>query len=252
MKQVPKLHLLFLFSFFTAVSSAQKQSKLFVEAAAGLAVPTGNFANMVWNENTPLSNAAGLAKTGFDISIAGGWQAKKNFSVMFAGGYSSHKQDAASFHNYLFNKYGNTTQAAIVTESWKVFKMMAGPSFNTVLSKDGRFIFRAKILAGASKTSIPGYKYQYSFIDPISNLEHTGMANYTKLPLPWFFCWQASAGVKYKASKNFYLFSEAGYFNASKNFHYKFFNPQTGGIFPDAKKINQSYISWYGGAGVEL
>jgi len=248
------LYIIFSALFITSSASsiAQKQKKYFIEAAPGVTIPVGKFINKSWNENTSLSNAEGLAKAGFDINLSGGWQVNKSIGVLLAAGFSTNKQDANSFRNYLTNKYGAQAQTSVATESWNIFKVMGGPSFNTPLADKSNLIFRAKLLAGASKTSIPGYAYSYAYIDPVSNLQRAGMANFTKISLPWFFCWQATAGIKYKTSKGLYVFSEAGYFHATLNYRYIYLNPVQGGFFNGSKKIEQSYIGLYAGAGIDL
>ncbi len=87
-----KISLILSLILFGFISAAQRHSSFFVEAKGGLSFPVGGFANKNFT-GTSLSNADGLAKTGFAAGATGGYQFKKSFAAILSFGYSSNKQD---------------------------------------------------------------------------------------------------------------------------------------------------------------
>ena len=250
--QCKKQLFLSFFILFSFIANAQNKTQFFfAEAAIGPSFPIGKFSNKNYTGNF-LSNTDGLAKTGIGINLSLGYQLKKSFGTMLLFGYSQNKQDANSFEVYLKNTYGDTINTSIKTNNWSVFKVMAGGFFVAPFSPENKFSFRAKLLGGVCKTSIPGFKYFYSI--PININPIFGNFSFGEVSLPWSFCYQVNAGLKYQLTPKIYLLMDAGYFGSSTFYKY-LYNPNFpafGNLVTAEKKIHLSSLQLMAGAGINF
>jgi hypothetical protein len=215
-----KISLILPFILFGFVAAAQKHSSFFIEAKGGLSFPVGRFANKNFT-GFSLSNADGLAKTGFAAGGTGGYQFKKSFAAILSFDYSSNKQDPDSYDVYLKRSLSSGTSTSITTHAWNVFKIMGGGQIDVPFSTTASpFSFRATVQAGVCKTAIPGFSYITSIGSGIN--QQVSSASSNKINLPWAFCYSAGAGIKYKLKQKFYLLSECSYFNGKPVYKFSY------------------------------
>ncbi len=248
MKKISLLLLLALFSFIT---NAQKQSPYFVEIKGGLYMPVGGFANKKYGGNY-LDNADGLAKTGFAAGLTAGYKFKKSIAAIISFGYSKNKQDAASFETYLRSTFGSQVLTEVTTNSWSVFKVMAGGHFEAPFSASSQLSFSANLQAGICKTKIPAFGYVYT--TGTGPFDQAGSLKYAEINLPWTFCYNVSTGIKYKLNNRIYLLVEGNYFNSSPVYKYSYNPdfPNPGPMVTAEKKISLSSIQVVAGVGIEF
>ncbi len=250
-----KSSLLLSLILFGLVSNAQKHTSFFVEAKGGLSFPVGGFANKNFT-GAFLTNADGLAKTGLAAGATGGYQFKKSIAAILSFAYSHNKQDENSFDTYLKNSLGSNTTTNINTNAWNIFKIMVGGQFNTSFDAASKLSFRGSLQGGVCKTTIPEYNYGYSIGSGIN--QRVGSASFSKINLRWAFCYNVSAGIKYKLKQKFYLLSECSYFNSTPvyKFSYSQVIYNNGNISTNVinveKKVSLSSILIQAGVGFEL
>jgi len=239
--------LLLFFLMLSFISNAQnKQPKFFAEAAIGPSFPIGKFDNKNYTGSF-LSNTDGLAKVGIGINFSIGYQLKQSFGTILSLGYSQNKQDANSFERYLKNSYGNNITTSIKTNNWSVFKVMAGGFFVAPFSPANKLSFHTKLLAGVCKTGIP--KFEYFYVNPQTT--NSEQLIFAKVNLPWSFCFQVNAGIKYQLTPKIYLLIDAGYFGSNPVYKY-LYNPNfptPGNLATSEKSIRLSSLLVVAGAG---
>lgn len=238
--------LLIFFLMLCLITNAQNiKPKYFAEAAIGSSFPTGNFANKNYTSGFR-NNENGLAKIGIGLNLSVGYQLKKSYGTMLMFGYNQNKQDANSFDRYLKNTFGANTSTSVKTNNWQVFKIMGGGFFTTPFSPANKLLFKAKLLGGVCKTNIPGFKYFYSLFQGSA-----GSLFLAKVSLPWSFCYQVNAGLKYQLAQKIYLVSDISYFGSNPVYKY-LYNPnpnQPAYLLSAEKKISVSSVQLSAGAG---
>lgn len=119
-------------------------------------------------------------------------------------------------------------------------------------SAANKLSFRVKVLGGVCKTSIPGFKYAYSV--PGNPTPAMGGVSFAKLALPWSFCYQLTAGLKYRLSQKIYLLFDGGYFGSKPVYEYSYNSnfPPTGSSLQVKKKITVSAFDVTAGAGIHF
>lgn len=238
------------FLLLSFVSISQNKSKYFAEVKGGLSLPVGGFSNKSYTGGF-LDQADGLAKTGPTAGFTAGYHFKKSLAAVVSFGYSNNQQDAAAYNDYLRKSLGNDVSTAIITNAWSVFKITGGGYFETAFSTGSEFFFRSNIQAGICKTSIPGFKYTYAtgtFPD-----QQAGTYMIAKIDVPWAFCYNAGAGIKYKLS-GFYLLADVNYFGSTPIHKYSYMQtfPNPGPLVNAEKKMSLSSINLVAGAGIEF
>ncbi len=241
-----------LFCIFLSASGQSANSYFFVEAAAGASIPVGKFADKTYSSDFLKSDPSGLAKTGFGISVTGGYQINKKLSVLLLFGSSENMQDKKAYENYLKQKYGNNITTFVTTNNWKVRKIMTGALLTLPLLKQGKLFLQPKLLAGFCKIKIPDYRYLG--FDQNGNLLPDNLSLAQEDP-KGAFCYQAGAALKYTLSKKIYLLLDANYFYSSPviKFNYNPNFPNPGPATAKAKKnYNVSSVNTFLGAGINF
>ena len=220
-----------------------------------MSFPDGGFANKNFT-GAFLPNADGLAKTGFAAGATGGYQFKKSIAAILSFAYSNNKQDENSFDTHLKNSLGSNSTTTINTNAWNIFKIMGGGQFNASFDAASKLSFRSSLQGGVCKTAIPAYDYVYSTGSGIN--QQVGSASSGKINLRWAFCYNVTAGIRYKLKQKFYLLSECSYFNGTPVYKFSYsqiiFNKGnfSTNVINLEKKISFSSILIQVGAGFEL
>lgn len=198
----------------------QKQSRFFVELAGSRSFPVGAFASK------DITNPyAGHADAGVGVSVSGGYMFTRKFGAMLLLGGTRNKQNDGAMEQQF--KAGwpptYTVYSDIATKSWYTGRVMLGGVFETPLSKAERFYFRSGLLAGLCKSSVPAYREDYIMMSN-TNTVGAGHIENEKVKLPWTFCYQVNAGLKYKLSNLLAIFADASYFGAAPQRPDAFYN----------------------------
>jgi hypothetical protein len=114
----------------------------------------------------------------------------------------------------MLQQYGSNAPTLVITNDWKVAKVLTGGLFTLPVLKSNRLSLRSKLLAGFCKTSTPSSVYATLGISTSGNV----VTN-----LPWTFCYQITAGVSYKIYKWIYINGDIGYFGAGPAHKYKYY-----------------------------
>ena len=99
---------------------------------------------------------------------------------------------------------------AVKSDNWHIWKILAGPTFQIPLSKNGKTTFECDALGGILKTSIPAYETGVNIFNPPMNF----FVSIGKTPLPTTFCYQADAGIKYSFTKFWSISGNLGFTHA--------------------------------------
>ncbi|HEV8084421.1 MAG TPA: hypothetical protein VGP55_14535 [Chitinophagaceae bacterium] len=229
---------------------AQKNnSKFFTEIKVGASLPVSKFSDKTFTNSPWDNNPSGLAKTGLNINLSLGYHLNKSTGILILLGNTFNKQDAASYKNYLTQINGNGRNE-VSTNSWKIFKVMAGGFYEIPFSTSSKLKFQSKITAGICKTAIPGYSY--TLYDQNGMLQ--GAFTQAKTSLPSAFCYQLSAGINYQINSRIDLLFDVSYCNSNPQINYSY-NPN----FPDPgpsisgkRKYNLSSVNVMAGIGIKL
>ena len=233
------------------ISKAQNSNALFTEASFGASISVGKFANKEYDGNY-LDQANGLAKVGEGLNLSFGYYIKNSLAVVLMLGGSQIKQDANSFDRYLKNTFGDNTSTSVETNNWQVFKILGGGYLVVPFSAANKLSFQVKLLGGVCKTNIPGSKYAYSV--PGNPTPTVGGVTFAKINLPWSFCYQVNAGVKYQIIQKIYLLFDTGYFGSNPIYKYSYNPnfPSPGSSLQAKKNITVSALEVMAGAGIQF
>src|SRR5664279_3220883 len=102
---------------------SQDPTKFSADLSCGPSIPFGNFANK--NYST-VPNSNGLAKLGFSIYANLKYKFSGHFGISLAAESSFNKQDPAAISNYTNNGAVYPIDTRIVTDDWRLFKILAG------------------------------------------------------------------------------------------------------------------------------
>jgi hypothetical protein len=204
MKRSYFLLLIFLFGFIQT-NAQEKAPAMIAELSVGPSFPLGKFGSKDF-KNT----SAGLANTGLTAALSVGKEVTDKITAIFLAGYSMNKQDEKSMEGRVPQPVwlpGSTSKAE--TESWKIIRLMLGARAQFPLSASGKIFFTPKLLAGACKTAVPassGTTYSSSGM-------FSGNFESYKIPMPWAFCYQITAGFNMQLNKSVFLLVDAAYFD---------------------------------------
>ena len=200
------------FLLLTIILHAQKkQSKFLTELSFGPSFPIGRFASTEHKED----EVPGFAKTGLSAQLSLGYYLNRSIGVMLLSGYTVHPQDEDVYKKKLESYPNNMTVTHMDLKSWKSVKLMAGGFVVTPLTSESELVLRTKLAAGVAKTAIPEINWTSTGPNsgPITNV--TNVAHGDRTPLPWSFCYQVSAALEYKLSKNLHVLLDITSFNTT-------------------------------------
>jgi hypothetical protein len=218
------------------------QQRFSASLTGGLSIPSGRFADKGNIMPTGLSDVDGGAKTGWNGNLQLGAALTPHTWATITIGLSGFKRDNETFEQYLEMIYGNSAEANV--GSWKVLKVLAGPSFRLPVGK--RFTFRPAISAGIAKTSIPAVSYTTYGQGGNPLL----VAKQTKTKMPAAFAYQGGLGWGYRLGKQVTLLADLNFFGAQAKFEYK--TPAIGTGSPGSMKYEYALNAYSVSAGVEF
>lgn len=239
--QSHRITLLILACLFFLINNLSAQQKFSVSLTGGPSFPVGRFSDQVNTMPTGLVNVDGGAQTGWNGNLELGAAITPHTWASITVGLSGFKRSNQSFEEYLQLIYGNTAVAD--AGSWKVLKVLAGPSFRLPFGK--KLTIRPAASAGIAKTAIPAYSY--------STYNQGGnplmAVTQTKISMPATFAYQLGLGFGYKLTKQLSFLADFDFFGARAKYEFTPFSP--GGSAPSRKyeyALNNYSIS----AGVEF
>jgi hypothetical protein len=236
---------------FCGKTIAQKNDpKLFTGISFGPSFPVNKFGDKTFTFSPPDNNPSGLAKTGLSVNASFGYLINKSIGALLLLGGSFNKQDPAAFEDYLRQAYGNNIQTAVNTNTWKVFKIMAGGFYSISLPQSSKIMFQTKIVVGICKTAAPGHNWAIYDPGQMSAMSF----RQSKTTLPWSFCYQLSAGMQYPVSRRVYLLLDISYFNSNTRLKYSY-NPNFPSPGPQVRakrKYNLGSVNALIGIGIKI
>lgn len=191
------------------LSYAQSNSKLSVAIQLGPSFPVGKYGSKDYKDT-----AAGFAKTGGALSISFNYPLVNKISATLLIGGSMNKQDESSMTKRMNERMVQGTESKVSTNSWKIVKLLAGPTIQFPLSSSRKLFSSSKLLAGIAKTSIPEYR-------GITYYNNTPNGNFWfgKISLSWTFCYQISTGFNMQINKRMFFLTEVNFFNSAPVHH---------------------------------
>ena len=189
------------------------QEKFSASITGGLSFPAGRFADKVNPMPTGLVNVDGAANTGWNGNLQLGVAITPQIRANVIVGLSVFRQDATSFEETLRWIHGNTPVAE--PESWRVLKVLAGPSF--ILPLCNKLSLRPSLAAGIAKTSVP--ELTYTLYNPGGNPITTITRD--KISMPAAFAYQGGLGWGYKLGKQTTLLADFNFFSARAKYDYQ-------------------------------
>ena len=171
-------------------------SKGFAVVSGGAAFPVGVFGK----RNVQLTPESGLAKTGYNVNINGGYQIHKNYGITGTVFYSRFKLDQTSVNNFL-NKTTSTSLNNGTVDHWQYLGIVVGP-MGTLPIGDNLFL-DVKAMAGVAHANMPVVKIDLAgFPEPV---------NLTKEHWSDVFTWQVGTNLRYNFAKNLCFFTNVDY-----------------------------------------
>jgi hypothetical protein len=199
----------FIFILCNTCSAQQQEPRFSAQILAGISIPVGSFgskeANGLYADN--YAKASGLADPGPSYQFNMDYLIKKSFGISFLIADQSNKQNNAAFQNNIRQSLNTNDQFVVTTNSWQIVRIMAGLFYDVPIAGK-KFSIRPKFLMGGLKTSIPAFKY----FDTTS-FSYSG--NVSKTSLPWSFCYEIGADLKWHFSKNFFISTNFDFYHSS-------------------------------------
>lgn len=202
----PRLLIAFIFSLWFLSGTAQEPLKFSADFSIGPSIPLGKYADKYFSA---VPNSNGLAKTGFSMYVNLRYGFSNHIGVALAAESSYNKQDPAAFSNYINNGASYQIDARIVTDYWRLFKLLTGLYYQGYFSNH-RLSYLISALAGTSKTTVPSHSW--AIYNQSGSLQNEEQQN--AVPLPWSFAYQVQGELQYDLKNGLYLLFSADYFNA--------------------------------------
>lgn len=223
-----------IFFVSTLIVSAQKQPRFFAEFRPQLAIPAGEFAGTD-QARSGIKEREGWARTGFAVSVTGGYSFARNWAVLLDLGYRRHGQDMSGTDKEL--EQDGFNQRRTWSDAWQVFNAFTGIQYQLPLAKDQRFALEFRVLGGAAKVTVPAAGY-----DAVSTANPGGgppvlqvESSTGKVKPPVTFGWSAGLGLQYRLNNTLSLGLHAAFTGASPDYH-RIYNTVTNDI---------NYEQWY-------
>jgi hypothetical protein len=192
--------LLLILSFVLVRAEAQdSHSHWSIGIVAGPSFPTGHFRSKTNQDKS------GYAATGFSAEVTGGYAFNRSFGLVLVAGEQENK--------FAIFSQNSAQPVAINTynHDWRITRILTGGVFTRPFRTREKLFFQVRLLAGVLKTGIPGYSYDLVALPGQPIPLHESIPD---LSMPWAFCYQADAGLKWKLSHGSSLVLNAGYSGA--------------------------------------
>ncbi len=245
------LLVIIVFCYVTGLTQVTNQHS-FVELSIGTSLPIGKFANKTHTISP--GDSTGLAKIGFGFNLSLNYRIKNSIGIMALIGNSFNKQDKNAYDNYFRKTYGNDAKTEIGTDSWQIWKILAGPFFETQVSKSKNIYLRTRLLSGICKSIKPAYTI-IGVIGTNPGNTITVKESRGKDHLQSAFCYQLNAGLIFKTSKKYFFSANLDFFSANPHFTY-YYRQDPNAIpivfLPATGRFELSSISIQAGAGINF
>jgi opacity protein-like surface antigen len=163
--------------------------------------------------------SSGWANPGPAVQITIGYNIKNSYGLSFLIGGQENKQDENALMNNLKPFYSDTSIFSANTKSWKIGKTLVGGFIQLPLSKRNRFYLGMGVMGGLLKTSIPGYSYVV-YTKYNGTIFTSAGGSHSDFSMPWAFCYQLNAGLRWQFSKKISFVSNINYSHSSPKWKY--------------------------------
>jgi hypothetical protein len=161
MKKILFLMMAMLFSMAIQAQGSKMKTtaKSFFAFHAGASFPMGDFGktNLTNTDNSLSNQDAGFAKTGFNLNLNYGYQARQNIGIAASIFYNNNKLDNASIEKQM-QIPGEIPITGIKMDHWQWYGLSAGPMFFHNFNPDMAIDF--KLLGGVANVNTPKLTYQ--------------------------------------------------------------------------------------------
>jgi len=220
-----------------ALHAQKKQPNFLAELSVGPSFPIGKFADKT-ADNLNKEKPSGLAKTGWGTNLSVGYYLNRSVGLLLSAGYSDHKQAPAGYTQSIYLSYSGRSSFEFNAKSWKEVNVRTGAFFVMPLTASHRLNLITKLTAGVCKTAIPALGYTAYKED--GTVLYEGTLN--EVDLPWGFCYQIDAALKYKLGNHLHALLTVNSFNALPR---KKFDGVT-------KQYNLSTVNCMAGIGIDF
>lgn len=199
----------------TPVPPAETRSPWSAGLLVGPAFPVGQFAGKFGSGNNssagfPIITGAGNAQTGLGAALSGGYRVSRSFGAALVVSGQENPVDAAAIAKF-YQSISQVNGAATATSKhWHIIRLLAGGVYTRPLAVHGLSL-QVRLLAGLLKTHSPAYSY---FISTTTGGLSAEEGIFSGFVLPWTFCYQADAGLKWKWGDRLSLVVSTGYSGA--------------------------------------
>lgn len=180
-----------------------------ISVEIGPSFPTGKFGSKNIRDS-----AAAFANIGPAINFTFDYKLTHSFSFSILLSGQENKVDTKS----MAEKLRSAVPGAVFNAEsgyWKIGKIMGGINFSLPLWGRENFLFTARLMAGALKTTVPKITVtEEGYVDSLGTVGVSQVSE-DKKPLPWSFAYLAGVGLKYKLTKKFFLQTNLDYSSAS-------------------------------------
>jgi hypothetical protein len=207
LKRIP---LLFILCFLLSICKIYSQNTDLPFKAAisvGPSFPVGKFSKIATDTNSSSSDS----KPGPLVSISFSYKFRHSFfGVSILGGWQQKNVDDLAFAKFLAAVMPAGSEIAVKSDNWHIWKILAGPTFEIPLIKNGKTSFEGGVFGGLLKTSIPGFEIGTTYGNPPT----VSFESVSKIPLAAAFCYQIDAGVIYRITPSLSLTGNLGFMHA--------------------------------------
>jgi hypothetical protein len=175
--------------------------------SVGPSFPVGEFSKIATDTNSFSSDS----KPGPLVSASFSYKFRHSFfGVSILGGWQQKNVDNSAFARFLASVMPAGSEIGVKSDNWHIWKILAGPTFEIPLVKNGKASFECAVLGGLLKTSIPGYEIGTTYGNPPT----TTFESVSKIPLAATFCYQVDAGMNYRITPSLLLTANLGFMHA--------------------------------------
>jgi hypothetical protein len=210
-RRLQKTHIFFILCFFLTICKTCAQNADLPYKAAisvGPSFPVGKFSNTVPDSSTLPS----AAKPGPLVTVSFSYTFKHSFfGVRILGGWQQNNVNDLAIARYMATQLPSGSEIGVKTDNWHIWKILAGPTFDVPVTKNGKTNFECDILGGVLKTTIPGSEIAVTYGNPPMAFAES----VSKTPLPVSFCYQIDAGLNYRITQSLLLTGNLGFMHST-------------------------------------
>jgi len=210
----------------------RNQSRWAVSVSVGAAFPVGKFAGKDFADSTQSTAITGLA-----LNLQLHYRLCAHFGVgLLLTGQDDHV-DTRSIEQQM-EEASHADAVGASSGSWKIGKIMAGPTLSLPIGKDGKWTFTARLMAGMLRTTEPAITLAEEWIIPsagglsggsgvIESISYQG-----KKSLSWAFSYLGGAGLAYRIDSRWSLRLDIDYAAASVKIPFSYYHREAANSGP--------------------